>query len=156
MTGEEFAEYLHESVHQLIDLNEKYHDEFRIGEYARWDYDLEDAKLRFSNEGVVLVEADIQAAGSIANSSKSWLWSWANSSLPDHVTDAILAVKEFGETHHILKLTDDYWEATEDDGWEMAAVANRIIGGKGVYRCPDEKGFFFLILTDIRFVKSQR
>ncbi len=154
MTDQEFADYVHESVHQLIELNNKYQNEFRIGEYARWSYDLDDAKLRFSNEGVVLVEADIQAAGSIAKQSKSWLWSWANSSLPEHVTDSILAVKEFGETHKILKLTDDYWEATEADGWEMSAVANRIIGGRGVYRCPDEKGFFFLILTDICFIQS--
>jgi hypothetical protein len=36
----------------------------------------------------------------------------------------------------------------------MSAVANRIIGGKGVYRCPNEKGFLFLILTDISYIRA--
>lgn len=66
----------------------------------------------------------------------------------------MLAVREFGEKHNLLKLTESYWTATEEDGWEMSAVANRILGGKGVYRCPDEKGFFFLILTDISYIHA--
>jgi hypothetical protein len=68
----------------------------------------------------------------------------------------VQAVREFGEKHNILKLTEDYWEATEDDGWEMSAIANRIIGGKGVYRCPDENGFLFLILTNIYLSQHHR
>lgn len=156
MTDEEFQKYAHDSVHELIDLNEKYHKEFKIGDYGRWDYDLDKAALTFSEKGVPYVVADIQAAGTIAHASKSWLWSWSNDSLPDHVTSSVLAVREFGEKHKILKLTEDYWEATEADGWEMSAVANRILAGKGVYRCPDEKGFFFLILTNIYFVPPYR
>jgi hypothetical protein len=31
----------------------------------------------------------------------------------------------------------------------MSAVANRLINGKGVYRCPTDNGFLFLILTQI-------
>ena len=153
MTDEQFQEYLHESVHQLIDLNDKYSEEYKIGDYEHWAYDLETASLTFSNNNVPHVVAEIQAAGSVANNSKSWLWGWANNSLPEHVTDSLVDVKAFGERHNILKLTESYWEAEEEDGWEMAAVANRIIGGKGVYRCPDEKGFLFLILTQIRFVQ---
>ena len=76
--------------------------------------------------------------------------------MPDHVTRSVLAVREFGEKHKVLKLTEDYWKATEEDGWEMSAVANRILAGKGVYRCPNEKGFFFLILTNIYFVPTYR
>jgi len=153
LTEEEFNSFVHESVHLLMDLNKQYQEEFKIGGYKRWKYDLETATLTFSDNNVPFVVADIQAAGSISNKSKSWLWSWANRSLPDHVTDSVLAVKEFGEKNNISKLKEDYWEADEADGWEMAAVASRIIGAKGVYRCPDENGFFFLILTSIRFVQ---
>ena len=152
MTDEGFKEYVHDSFHALIDLNKQLRSEFKIGEYKRWDYDLEKATLTFSNKGAPCVVADIQAAGTIANKSKSWLWSWDNESLPEHVTDALAAVRDFGEKHNILKLTESYWTATEDDGWEMSAVATRILGGRGVYRCPDEKGFLFLILTTIRNV----
>ena len=156
VTDQEFKEYLHDSVHELIDLNDKYHKEFKIGSYARWDYDFDKATLTFSNEGVPGVIADIQAVGTIAHESKSWLWSWNNESIPEHVKSSISAVREFGETHKILKLTEDYWAASEEDGWEMSAIANRILGGKGVYRCPDDRGFVFLILTKVSFVRNQR
>jgi hypothetical protein len=96
LTDQEFKEFAHESVHQLMDLNKQYQEEFKIGSYERWNYDLETATLTFSHEQVRRVVAQIQAAGSISNKSKSWLWSWANESLPDHVTDSILAVKEWG------------------------------------------------------------
>ncbi len=152
MTDEEFKQFAHESVHQLMDLNKRYQEEFKVGSYERWDYDLQRATLTFSHERIPRVVAHIQAAGSIAIQSKSWLWSWANKSLPHHVTESILAVKEWGEKNNVLKLKEHYWEGEEADGWEMAAVANRIVGGKGVYRCPDKNGFFFLILTDIGFV----
>ena len=87
--------------------------------------------------------ADIQAIGSIAHKSKSWLWSWSNESIPEHARTSLDAVREFGEKNHILKLTEGYWEAEEDDEWEMSAVAARILGGKGAYRCPDESRLLF-------------
>jgi hypothetical protein len=106
MTEAEFNEYVHASVHELIDLNERNRREFKIGDYKRWNYDLDKATLIFSNDGVPKVVAEIQAAGSIANKSKSWLWSWDNESLPGHVTNSMLAVREFGEKHNLLKLTE--------------------------------------------------
>lgn len=150
MTEDQFKDYLHESVHLAIDASQKYQDEFEIGKYARWQYDLEPATLTFSNEGVPYVVADIQAVGSISNASKSWLWAWANDSIPDHLTYSLSVVREFGEKNNILKLTESYWEATEEDGWEMSSITNRLIGGRGIYRCPNERGFLFLVLTDIR------
>lgn len=153
MTNKEFQEYLHESVHELIKLNEKYSQKFKIDDYERWDYDLEKATLTFSHKGTPYVVADVQAAGTFSKKSKTWMWSWNNESLPDHITDTVLTVREFGRKHKILNLTEAHWDATEDDGWEMSAIANRIIGGKGVYRCPDENGCLFLILTNIRLVK---
>lgn len=153
MTDEEFHEYAHSAIHQLMELNQKYQEEFKIGSYERWNYELEEGTLTFSHDGTPYVVAEIQAAGSIALKSRSWMWGWANESLPDQVTRLLYAVRQFGEGNGIPRLADGYWEdATEADGWEMAAVANRIIGGKGVYRCPDESGFFFLILMKIRNV----
>jgi hypothetical protein len=37
MTDQEFQEYVHESFHQLMDLNNQYRLEFNIGSYVRWD-----------------------------------------------------------------------------------------------------------------------
>jgi hypothetical protein len=71
-------------------MNRKYQDKFGISGYARWDYDMEKATLIFSNNGIPEVCAYIQIAGSIAHQSKSWLWAWNNSSLPQHVKTTVL------------------------------------------------------------------
>ena len=153
MTDEEFSDYAHEAVHELIEANEKYHQQFKIGEYERWFYDLEKGTLTFSHHGVAQVVAAIQAIGSLSTQTGTWLWGWANESIPKEMCKAMLAVRDFGQKHNISRLTEDYWEATEDDGWEMSAVTARLLGAKGVYRCPGESGFIFLLLTYIYFVQ---
>jgi len=153
VTDEEFSDYAHEAVHELMALNEKYHEQFKISDYERWFYDLEKGTLTFSHEGVPHVIAAIQAIGSLSTRTSSWLWAWANESIPKEMSNALLAIREFGQKNNITRLTQDYWEATEDDGWEMSAVATRLLGAKGVYRCPGESGYLFLLLTDIYFVQ---
>jgi len=153
VTEEEFSDFAHEALHELMQLNENYHEQFRIGDYERWFYDLERGTLTFSHHGVPHVVAAIQVVGSLSTRTSSWLWSWANESIPKEMSNAFLAVREFGQRHNVLKLTQDYWEATEDEGWEMSAVAVRVLGGKGVYRCPGESGFLFLLLTDVCLVQ---
>jgi uncharacterized protein (UPF0128 family) len=148
VTEDEFHNYAHSAVHELMDQNRQYKEQFRIGGYERWDYDLDKGTLTFSNGGVPYVVAEIQAAGSIALRSNSWMWGWANESLPERVTHLLHSVRQFGEKSGISRLEEGYWEdASEADGWEMA---NRILGGRGVYRCPDKSGFFFLILMKIQ------
>jgi hypothetical protein len=149
LTDEEIADYMHESVHMQMEINERYLKQFGIGSFERWDYDMDKETLTFSHKGVTRVVANIQVAGTISNESKTWLWGWANQYFPENVTSALSVVREFGEQHGIQKLTEDKWAATVEDGWEMSAVANRLIKGKGVYRCPTDKGFLFLILTQI-------
>ena len=149
MTDEEIDDYMHESVHLQMETNEQYLRQFGIGSFERWDYDMDKGTLTFSHKGVPHVVATIQVAGSTSDKSNTWLWGWANQYFPKNVTSALSVVREFGEKHGIRKLTQDRWEATVEDGWEMSAVANRLIGGKGVYRCPTDNGFLFLILTQI-------
>jgi hypothetical protein len=39
------------------------------------------------------------------------------------------------------------------DGWEMTSVAAFLLKAKGAYRSPDERGFTFMILTDVRWAQ---
>jgi hypothetical protein len=150
MTEEEIHEFIHESVYELMEANELLQVRFKIGAYKRYAYDMDKETLVFSNHGVPGVLATIRVVGSISKVSGTWLWGWANAHFPDNVTKAATTVRDFGEDQSIWKLTKDKWEATEEDGWEMAAVSNRLMKAKGAYRCPDSNGFLFLILTDVK------
>jgi hypothetical protein len=63
MTEEQFAEFRHECVHDLMKLNDECDREFSVSEWPRWDFALEAATLTFSQDGLPKVVADIQVIG---------------------------------------------------------------------------------------------
>jgi len=147
----EFDEFRHESVHWLTEINENCKNEFRISTWPRWDYDLDRGTLTFSEDGVPKVIATIQVVGSTSNSSNTWLWSWDNATMPEHVKDRVREVRAFGEKEGISGLTEACMPDDEYLGWEMTAISARLLGAKGAYRCPHTRGFVYVIYMGIGF-----
>lgn len=156
MSPEEFAGFRHKAVHELMRLNELCEKEFRISTWPRWDYDLDVGTLTFSQEGVTRVAASIEVVGTTSDTDNTWLWSWANSTLPFCVTSAIRNVKSFGEKEGITELTSSILANNDHLGWAMSAVATKILGARGAYRCPSKNGFIYLIYNDIGFADLPR
>jgi hypothetical protein len=129
---------------------EKLEKEFSISKHERWDLDQDTGELVFSNKGKPAVVAKIQFVGSLSTKSKTWLWSWANNSIDPKLSAGMQAVREHGRKNGFTKLTERRWSADNADGWEMTAVANYLLKGKGVYRPPFEGGFSYVVITDIR------
>jgi hypothetical protein len=63
-------------------------------------------------------------------------------------------VRDFGTAESIQQLTEAYLPDDEHLGWEMTAVAARILQAKGAYRCPGDGGFVYLIYTDIAIAEA--
>ena len=125
--------------------------DFRIGEHKRWDWDLERAELVFSNDGKPSVMCSFVFVGSIERESGTWLWSWANDSMVESSTNAMIELCEFGEERGFERLAGACWEGDEADGWEVSAIAAKYLGAIGVYRAPDENGFVFMVITGARW-----
>jgi hypothetical protein len=155
VTSEAFDAFRNQAVHELKGLNEHCERTFRIGNWEHWDYDLDAGTLIFSEKGVPQVAADIQVVGTTSTASQTWLWGWANDCLPTSVTTRILEVREFGQTQQVSQLTEPQLSDDEYLGWEMTAVAARIINAKGAYRCPSTRGFLYLVYTAVRFAASE-
>lgn len=151
MTPEGFDEFRHEAVHGLMDLNEKCNQTFKIGTWPRWDYDLDSGTLTFSENGVPRVIAQIQVVGTTSTAAKTWMWAWANESMPSCVTSKLSEVRDFGRREGLQKLIEPEIADDEFLGWAMTAIAARLIHAKGAYRCPSDRGFLYLIYTDIGF-----
>lgn len=127
-------------------------DDYQISSYEQWDLDQSTGDLTFSDKGVLKVTAKIQFVGSYSERSKTWLWSWGNSTISPALFKRMDVLKNLGAKHHFNKLTERTWPAQLADGWEMATVANYLLKTKGIYRVPFETGFVFLLITDIRKV----
>jgi len=155
MDPEQFSIFRHEAVHQLMRLNEECEKTFRISSWPRWDYDLEAGTLTFSVNGTRKVLASIQVIGTTSKSGGTWMWAWANESLPAKVTEAVDRVRAFGETENLTELTQKCLPDDDYLGWEMSAIAAKILQSKGAYRCPDENGFVYVVYSALRFDNEQ-
>ena len=78
----------------------------------------------------------------------------ANDSLPQRVVSRMAAIREFGNTEAIARLTTEILPNDDYLGWELAAVTARLLGARGAYRCPGEDGFLYVVYTDIRFAQE--
>ena len=95
MSPEEFDGFRTQAYEFLVQINELCKQEFKLGSWQRWAYEREAGTLTFSNDGIPRVVATIQAVGSTSNQSGTWMWGWANRSLPAKVTDQLYLVKQW-------------------------------------------------------------
>jgi hypothetical protein len=140
---------LREATSFLEEKQEQLQKDFRIGEYERYDWNQDSGQLIFSHKGKPRVVADIVFVGSVSTVSDTWLWSWANDSNLEPVKARMREVRQYGQDHNLLKLATAHWRATQQDGWEMTAVAAFLLGAVGAYRSPKDGGFTFMVMTRV-------
>jgi hypothetical protein len=127
-------------------------EEYRIGDWQRWDWNQDTRQLVFSSDGQPRVVADIQFVGSVSTVSDTWLWAWANATVDPALCDRMADVRSYGERHGIEQLITAKWEGDERDGWEMTSISAYLLGSVGAYRTPAENGFTYMVITSIRWV----
>src|ERR1700759_4343146 len=92
---EEYEEFRHTSVHESMAKNDVWLEKYKINDWPRWDYSMEEATLTFSENGAVKVICDMQIVGSTKGD--SWEWSWGNINLPLACRQLMQEVNEFGQ-----------------------------------------------------------
>jgi hypothetical protein len=150
---EAWEELLASSVAFLEEQQRILTRDFKLGDHERWDYDQDRGQLTFSNQGKVALICDILFVGSFSKVTGTWLWSWANESVEEKLKAPLLELCEFGEEQGFERLAGAYWEAAEEDAWEMTAVAARFLGAIGAYRAPKDRGFTFMVITGARWAQ---
>lgn len=125
--------------------------EYQLFQWPRYDWHQKTRQLIFLEAGVAKVIADIQFVGSISTASATWLWSWANDFVDPQLAASMVTVRDYGAEHGFSHLTLKKWHAHEVDGWEVTAVAALLLKARGAYRSPNENGFTFMIMTDVRW-----
>jgi hypothetical protein len=147
---EAWEPFLSDAISELQAKQDYLTKAFGLSRHERWDWDQETGEIVFSNAHTPTVIARVQFVGSVSTVTDTWLWSWANPSFVPNVVKEMLTVRAFGEAEHFACLTVPKWPAEEADGWEMTAVAAKVLGAEGAYRTPGDSGFSFMLLKDIR------
>lgn len=149
-----YPEWRHEAFHLLQDKNAQLSEQYQLGNWPRFHYDLATRQLIFSQDEHPKVIAEIQVVGTTSAKAGNWLWGWANSHWPLDCVEDAERVCSFGEEHGIGELTSGYVE--DDDlnalGWGLTAVAARVCDSVGAYRPPrEEGGALFLLYRSVRW-----
>lgn len=139
-----------DAVSELQAKQDLLEERFGLSRHQRWDWDQGTGEIVFSNAGIPAMSARIQFVGSISTVSDTWLWSWDNPSFNSDTVNELLTVRAFGEAENFAKLTVPKWPAEEVDGWEMTAVAAKLLNAQGCYRTPGDTGFTFMLFMDVK------
>ncbi len=146
----EFDNFLKTSYAYLIEQQKICQNEYNLDSLPYWNYNHYAGELTFSDSANVKLFIQYEIVGSISLQSNTWLWSWSNPNLPEIARSEIIKVREHGERKGFQKLTSANWPATEVNGWEMTAIANYLLKGKGAFRIPDNDIMIFVVFKDIR------
>ncbi|ADI04603.1 hypothetical protein SBI_01482 [Streptomyces bingchenggensis BCW-1] len=72
-------------------------ERFGLSGDVQYDWSMDDAQITWSRDGEVFLTGRLTMIGSVSLAQQTWLWSWANESLPHAVLGDIERVRQFGE-----------------------------------------------------------
>jgi hypothetical protein len=120
-----------------------------------WSFSMDSGKLTFAKQGLFgqPLMFDAQLLGSAAQDSSSWLWSWANESVPKELSAVSLILREKGELPEFStpEFPINFDEADEHRiAMASSGVLAELFGCDAYYRGPYEGGAAFFLLRDPR------
>ena len=132
---ETYEEFQHTCLHEAIEMNRVIKETHKLSIWPRWDYQMDDATLIFSQDGKPRIVCAMEVAGSTRGD--TWQWSWGNPHLPEACRSRTSIVHDYGQERNWERMTKLFLPNDEYVGWECASIANHLLGGMGVYRCPN-------------------
>lgn len=123
-------------------------EQWGIGTADRWSTDLAAGTLSFEFPDRV-VAGRVQVLGSYAIAAGTWLWGWANESVPESSTVASLEVKAIATRPGLQLLDDAKLQIPAEFADDLANVAVEVAGLDGWYRAPSATNYVYLGFTDL-------
>lgn len=143
---EEFAE---RELNKLIDIQEKFLEEFNLNSYKHWFYESEFSILRLFNNEQDEIFFNYIPIGTFSNNTMTWMWSWFNKSSIEPNKNETLKVKDFGLENKYEKLFEGTFTANEYDASQLLSISFYILNGIGIYKVTSDHLDIYMILTSV-------
>lgn len=127
-----------------------------LGKDTDWGLEQDEGELILIFDNGVEVRAPAQIIGSYNSNDGSWMWSWANSSILQSLTEDARRVRAYGEEHKIGRLITPKWTGEESEGWAMTALAVKLCDAQCAYRGPvgDSGSYIFMTFGEVKLSKA--
>ncbi len=153
--SQDIDELIEASFVELQMKTQAHQDAWGFGKFDRWDMDTQQGDLVFTDDDGLTATCPAQAIGSYSHDDGSWLWAWANPSIPDPLKRDALEVKAYGEERGLAMLTERKLDlGDEARAWELAALMVKVTEAQGAYRCPLGSTAFFVSFGEVRLSKA--
>ena len=114
-----------------------------------FDRVLHSAEIVFREGDEVRLRARIQVVGTLGRG--EWLWSWANPSIPDNVSEAARSARTLGRREGFKSLTTARFPCSEEEAEALGAVTAALSGAEAVTSHRTDRGaLLYLLIYDAR------
>lgn len=114
----------------------------------RYEIDNDTGQLTLTPDGKEMVRFDFQDLGSESYGSGTWLWSWANESIPPAIQKSALEMRELGNEQSVSEFTTPELTVEAFGGDVAAILALGWLGIEAYYGLDYGQGKAWLLLTD--------
>ncbi|WP_232665076.1 DUF6882 domain-containing protein [Pseudonocardia sp. TRM90224] len=113
---------------------------------VQYSWSMDDASMVWSRDGREFLRGRITMIGSVDHIHRTWLWSWANDSLPPAVLGDIADVRRYGEEHAFPLLVWPNFDFEQQAVTQSRIVAADVLAAEGLWFQPgDEIDLHFAI-----------
>lgn len=148
----EFRALLDQSMEELRMKTSGHDATWNISE-ASWSVDQDVGNVVFATPRGLTVTAPVQIIGTYNTDDGTWLWAWDNPSIEGSLQESSLKVKQYGEQKGIAALTTRRIWCTEEEAWELAALACNLCEAQGAYRGPADATRIFMTFGNVKISK---
>jgi hypothetical protein len=152
---QEFDQLLEASFAELQMKTAAHQAGWGFGKFDRWNMDMDRGDLIFSNRDGTTATCPAQVIGSHDSVDGTWMWAWANASIPESLRIDAQKVKEYGESHEIERLITPEFAADEMVAWTMTALAAKLCESQGAYRGPAGRNAVFMTFREVKLSKTE-
>ncbi|WP_285568002.1 DUF6882 domain-containing protein [Streptomyces sp. RTGN2] len=108
-------------------------ERFGLSGDVQYDWSMDDAQITWSRDGRVFLTGRLTLIGSVSVTHQTWLWSWANESLPHAALGDIEQVRRFGEENDYPVLPWPGFHSRPELVAEARMVAASVLDAEGLW-----------------------
>lgn len=145
--------YIQQAIEGLRTQTAAHSATWHLGEEENWAADQDNGLIEFSFADGTVAEAEMQIIGTYNTLDGTFLWGWDHPSVEEPLRAHAKLAREFGKKHGITTYTERTIECTEDEAWELTAVAARLGNANGAYRGPAGTALVYMTFGEVKLHK---
>ncbi|NUT35407.1 MAG: hypothetical protein HOV79_20325 [Hamadaea sp.] len=119
---------------------------------VQYHWSVDDGVIVWSRGGTAFLRGRLTLVATVNTVHQTWLWSWANDSLPDAVLGDVARVRQHGEDHAYPLLTWRSFRADQKPVAQARMVAADVLDAEGLWFDRVDDLEFHFVLHDLRRV----